>query len=160
LAPVQRIRALTMQFPESWLRALVNPAIDTEALGHRLTMAGLEVEETAPAAPPFEGVVVAHILAVEPHPQADRLRVCRVDDGSGEPLQIVCGAPNAAAGMKAPLARVGARLPGGVQIGVAKMRGVESAGMLCSARELGLSQDHAGLLELPADLPVGQCLRK
>jgi len=149
-----------MQFPESWLRALVNPAIDTEALGHRLTMAGLEVEETAPAAPPFESVVVAHILAVEPHPQADRLRVCRVDDGSGEPLQIVCGAPNAAAGMKAPLARVGARLPGGVQIGVAKMRGVESAGMLCSARELGLSQDHAGLLELPADLPVGQCLRK
>src|SRR5690606_16268786 len=149
-----------MQFPESWLRALVNPAIATDELAHRLTMAGLEVEETAPAAPPFTGVVVARIVAIAPHPDADKLRVCQVDDGSGELLQIVCGAPNAAAGLTVPLARVGAELPGGVKIGVAKMRGVQSAGMLCSARELGLSQDHAGLLELPGTLTPGQSLRE
>ncbi|MEI2414803.1 phenylalanine--tRNA ligase subunit beta [Orrella sp. JC864] len=149
-----------MQFPESWLRALVDPAISSEELGHRLTMAGLEVEDAVPAAPPFSGVVVAHIVEIAPHPDADKLRVCKVDDGSGEPLQIVCGAPNAAAGLKVPLARVGAQLPGGMQIGVARMRGVQSFGMLCSARELGLSQDHAGLLELAADAPVGQPLRE
>jgi phenylalanyl-tRNA synthetase beta chain len=149
-----------MQFPESWLRALVNPPIDTQDLAHRLTMAGLEVEETVPAAPPFSGVVVAHIVDIAPHPDADKLRVCQVDDGSGQPLQIVCGAPNAAAGMKVPLARVGAELPGGLSIRTARMRGVESAGMLCSARELGLSQDHAGLLELPADSVPGTSLRE
>lgn len=148
-----------MLFPESWLRSYVNPELDTEALSHRLTMAGLEVEETDSVAPAFSGVVVAHITHVEPHPNADRLRVCQVDDGSGAPLQIVCGAPNAAAGMKVPLARVGAGLPGGMKIGPVKMRGVESAGMLCSARELGLSQDHAGLLELDAEAPVGADLR-
>src|SRR5690606_13382169 len=139
-----------MQFPESWLRTFVNPGLGTDELSHRLTMAGLEVEETEPVAPPFSGIVVAHILEVEKHPDADKLRICRVDDGSGEPLQIVCGAPNAAAGLKVPLARLGAVLPGGMKIGKAKMRGVESFGMLCSARELGLSQDHAGLLELDA----------
>lgn len=149
-----------MQFPESWLRALVNPPIATDELAHRLTMAGLEVEETEPAAPPFSGVVVAHIVDIAPHPDADKLRVCQVDDGSGQRLQIVCGAPNAAAGLKVPLARVGAQLPGGMKIGTAKMRGVESAGMLCSARELGLSQDHAGLLELPADMAPGTPLRQ
>jgi phenylalanyl-tRNA synthetase beta chain len=149
-----------MQFPESWLRALVNPSIDTQELAHRLTMAGLEVEDTQPAAPPFSGVVVAHIVDIAPHPAADKLRVCQVDDGSGQRLQIVCGAPNAAAGLKIPLARVGAALPGGITIGTAKMRGVESAGMLCSARELGLSQDHAGLLELPADSVPGTPLRQ
>lgn len=148
-----------MLFPESWLRAFVNPDLDTDALSHRLTMAGLEVEETTPAAPPFSGIVVAHITGVAAHPDADKLRVCQVDDGSGTMLQIVCGAPNAAVGIKVPLARVGAELPGGMKIGTAKMRGVESAGMLCSARELGLSQDHAGLLELSADAPVGQSLR-
>lgn len=148
-----------MQFPESWLRALVNPAIGTEELAHRLTMAGLEVEETQPAAPPFSGIVVAHIVDIAPHPDADKLRVCQVDDGSGQRLQIVCGAPNAAAGLKVPLARVGAELPGGMKIGTAKMRGVESAGMLCSARELGLSQDHGGLLVLPADMAPGTSLR-
>jgi len=145
-----------MQFPESWLRALVNPAIDTATLAERLTMAGLEVEETAPVAPPMPGVVVARIVQTAPHPNADRLRVCQVDDGSGTLLQIVCGAPNAAAGIRVPLARVGAVLPGDIKINVAKMRGVESAGMLCSARELGLSQDHAGLLELPEDTTIGQ----
>ncbi len=123
-------------------------------------MAGLEVEETTSAAPPFSGIVVAHIVDVAPHPNADKLRVCQVDDGSGALLQIVCGAPNAATGIKVPLARVGAHLPGGMEIGTARMRGVESAGMLCSARELGLSQDHAGLLELDADAPVGQSLRQ
>ncbi|CAM4335766.1 phenylalanine--tRNA ligase subunit beta [Bordetella muralis] len=149
-----------MQFPESWLRALVNPTITTDELAHRLTMAGLEVEETTTAAPPFTGVVVAHIVSIAPHPDADKLRVCQVDDGSGELLQIVCGAPNAAQGLTVPLARVGAELPGGMKIGVAKMRGVPSAGMLCSARELGLSQDHAGLLELPGSLTPGQSIRE
>ncbi len=148
-----------MQFPESWLRAFVNPDLDTQALSHQLTMAGLEVEETNPAAPPFTGVVVARIVQAATHPNADKLQVCQVDDGSGSLLQIVCGAPNAAAGIKVPLARVGAQLPGGMLIGTAKMRGVESAGMLCSARELGLSQDHAGLLVLDDDATVGQSLR-
>ncbi|MBO1017756.1 phenylalanine--tRNA ligase subunit beta [Achromobacter sp. SD115] len=149
-----------MQFPESWLRTLVNPAIATDELAHRLTMAGLEVEDTVPAAPAFSGVVVGHIVEIAPHPDADKLRVCKVDDGSGELLQIVCGAPNAFAGLTVPLARVGAELPGGMKIGVAKMRGVQSSGMLCSARELGLSQDHAGLLELPAGMTPGQSIRE
>lgn len=149
-----------MQFPESWLRTLVNPPIATDELAHRLTMAGLEVEDTVPATPAFTGVVVGHIVEIAPHPEADKLRVCQVDDGSGTLLQIVCGAPNAAAGQKVPLARVGAELPGGMKIGVAKMRGVQSSGMLCSARELGLSQDHAGLLELPAEMTPGQSIRE
>ncbi len=149
-----------MQFPESWLRTLVNPPIATDELAHRLTMAGLEVEDTVRAAPAFTGVVVAQIVEIAPHPDADKLRVCQVDDGSGMLLQIVCGAPNAAAGLKVPLARVGAELPCGMKIGVAKMRGVQSSGMLCSARELGLSQDHAGLLELPAEMTPGQSIRE
>ncbi|MDO9024677.1 phenylalanine--tRNA ligase subunit beta [Zwartia sp.] len=149
-----------MQFPESWLRALVNPEISTEELSHRLTMAGLEVEETNPVAPAFSGVVVAQILSAEQHPNADKLRVCMVDAGGSSPLQIVCGAPNAAAGLKVPLATVGATLPGGMAIGIAKMRGVESSGMLCSARELGLSQDHAGLLVLPESSVVGDSIRE
>ena len=149
-----------MQIPESWLRALVNPAIGTGELAHRLTMAGLEVEETQPAAPPFTGVVAAHIVAIAPHPDADKLRVCQVDDGSGQPLQIVCGAPNAAAGMTVPLARIGAELPGGMKIGKAKMRGVESFGMLCSARELGLSQDHGGLMTLDNSIAPGTPVRE
>ena len=123
-------------------------------------MAGLEVEETRTVAPAFSGVVVARIAAVSPHPNADKLRICRVEDGSGADLQIVCGAPNAAVGLKVPLARVGARLPGDMVIGPATMRGVESSGMLCSARELGLSEDHGGLLELDAGLPVGRPLRE
>lgn len=149
-----------MQFPESWLRHFVNPAdLSTEALSHKLTMAGLEVEEIQPVAPAFDGIVAARIESVEPHPNADKLRVCRVEDGSGQLHQIVCGAPNAAAGMTVPLARVGATLPGGMQIRVAKMRGVESHGMLCSARELGISQDHAGLMELGSHVPAGMDLR-
>ncbi|MCX9156050.1 phenylalanine--tRNA ligase subunit beta [Niveibacterium sp. 24ML] len=148
-----------MQFSEHWLRSLVNPALDSAALGHLLTMAGLEVEDAEPVAPAFSGVVVAQILEAQTHPNADRLRVCRVDVGAGESLQIVCGAPNAAAGMKVPCALVGAVLPGGFEIKAAKLRGVESFGMLCSAKELGISDESAGLLALPADFVVGSSLR-
>ncbi len=147
-----------MQFSEKWLRSFVDPAIDTAALSHLLTMAGLEVEELDPAAVAFTGVVVAEILSVVPHPDADRLRVCQVNAG-GEPLQIVCGAPNVAAGMKVPCATVGAKLPG-IDIKRAKLRGVESSGMLCSARELGISEEASGLLALPADAPVGTDIRE
>ena len=157
-----------MQFPESWLREFCNPPIGSQALADLLTMSGMEVEELRPVAPPFSGVVVAEILTAVPHPQADRLRVCTVDVGAlspSGPLQIVCGAPNARAGLKAPLAMVGAELPPGedgkpFRIGVGKLRGVESAGMLCSARELQLSDDHGGLLELAADAPVGTPIRE
>jgi phenylalanyl-tRNA synthetase beta chain len=154
-----------MQFPESWLREFCDPPIGTKALADLLTMAGFEVEELRPVAPPFSGVVVAEIVEAAPHPQADRLRVCKVDIGRGEPLQIVCGAPNARAGLRAPLATVGAELPPGADgkrqtIGIGRLRGVESAGMLCSARELGISDDAGGLLELDADAPVGQPLRE
>ncbi|MDR1462893.1 MAG: phenylalanine--tRNA ligase subunit beta [Azoarcus sp.] len=148
-----------MQFSENWLRTFVNPPLDSAALGHLLTMAGLEVEETRPVAPPFTGVVVARIVEAEKHPNADKLKLCKVDAGTGEYLQIVCGAPNAAAGMKVPCAKVGAKLPGGFAIKAAKLRGVESFGMLCSARELGLSDDHAGLLALPEDAPIGADIR-
>lgn len=147
-----------MQFSEKWLRSFVDPEIDTAALSHLLTMAGLEVEELDPAAAAFTGVVVAEVLSVAPHPDADRLRVCQVNAG-GEPLQIVCGAPNVAAGMKVPCAIVGAKLPG-IDIKRAKLRGVESSGMLCSARELGISEEASGLLALPADAPVGTSIRE
>ena len=156
-----------MQFSESWLRQFVNPPIDSEALSHALTMAGLEVEERRSLAPPFTKVVVAEIISAEQHPDADRLRVCRVNAGPNHSdLQIVCGAPNARAGIKIPCALVGAELPpsevGGkpFQIKVGKLRGVESNGMLCSGRELGLGEDHAGILELPKDAPVGEDLRE
>jgi phenylalanyl-tRNA synthetase beta chain len=148
-----------MKFSERWLRTLVDPPLDTAGLCDRLTMAGLEVEEAVPAAPAFSGVVVARIDAVAPHPNADRLRVCTVDAGKGSPLQIVCGAPNAAAGMKVPCALVGAVLPGGFTIKAATMRGVESSGMLCSAKELGIADDASGLLPLPDDAVVGADLR-
>ena len=144
---------------ESWLRTLVNPALDSDTLCHRLTMAGLEVEESAPAAPFFSGVVVAEIIAIEPHPDADRLRVCQVNTGTTT-VQIVCGAPNARLGLKAPLAQLGAVLPGDFKIGKAKMRGIESFGMLCSSKELGISDDTEGLLELAVDAPVGTDIRE
>jgi len=156
-----------MQFPESWLREFCNPPISTQQLADLLTMAGLEVEEMHPVAPPFSGIVVAEILEAVQHPNADKLRVCKVDAGAASPngpLQIVCGAPNARAGIRVPLAMVGAELPPGeddkpFKIGVGKLRGVESFGMLCSARELKLSEDHGGLLELPADTPLGINIR-
>ena len=149
-----------MQFPESWLRAYADPALDPDALADALTMAGLEVDESAPAAPPFSGVVVAQVLDVARHPEADKLTVCRVDAGAAAELTIVCGAPNVATGMRVPCALVGAELPGGFAIKEARMRGVVSQGMLCSARELGLSEDHEGLLVLPANAPVGGDLRR
>ena len=148
-----------MQFSEQWLRAYANPQIDSDELAARLTMSGLEVEDNAPVAPPFEGVVVALVKSVARHPNADKLTVCEVDDGSGKLSQIVCGAPNVAAGIRVPCARVGAVLPGDFRIKVAKMRGVESQGMLCSARELGLSEDHSGLMLLADDAPLGQDVR-
>ena len=154
-----------MQFPESWLREFCDPPLGTAELADTLTMAGLEVEELRPVAPPFTGIVVAKVLAVEPHPNADRLRVCRVDVGSGRELGIVCGAPNVAAGLKVPCALVGAELPpakegdAAFRIKLGELRGVKSEGMLCSARELKLSDDHAGLMLLPDDAPVGADLR-
>ncbi|HUF19587.1 MAG TPA: phenylalanine--tRNA ligase subunit beta, partial [Burkholderiales bacterium] len=149
-----------MQFSESWLRSLVNPSLATDELAHLLTMSGLEVEECRRMAPPFSGVVVGEIRRVEKHPNADRLTVCEVDTGSGGVFSIVCGAPNAAAGMKVPCALVGAKLPGEsfgkpFEIKAATMRGVQSRGMLCSARELGRSADHSGGLKLPADAAPG-----
>jgi phenylalanyl-tRNA synthetase beta chain len=149
-----------MQFSEQWLRAYVNPPIGSDELAARLTMAGLEVEGNEAVAPPFTGVVVAHVKHVSKHPNADKLTVCEVDDGSGENKQIVCGAPNVAAGIRVPCARVGAVLPGDFKIKEARMRGVESQGMLCSARELKLSEDHSGLMILDADAPVGQDVRE
>ena len=158
-----------MQFPESWLREFCNPPISTDALADLLTMSGLEVEEMRAVAPPFSGVVVGEIVEAVQHPNADKLRVCKVDAGAlspDGPLQVVCGAPNARVGIRVPLAMVGAELPpseeGGkpFKIGVGKLRGVDSYGMLCSARELKLADDHGGLLELPADTPVGMNIRE
>ena len=154
-----------MQFSEKWLRTLVDPPLTTGALAHLLTMSGLEVEQCVSVAPPFTGVVVGQVLSVEEHPNASKLTVCRVDVGSGHPLGIVCGAPNVVAGMKAPCALVGARLPGAsadqpLEIKAATMRGVESRGMLCSARELGLSDDHSGLLVISGDAAPGSDVRE
>ncbi|QSA95668.1 phenylalanine--tRNA ligase subunit beta [Methylococcus sp. EFPC2] len=148
-----------MRFSEAWLRTYVHPPVTTEQLVAQLTMAGLEVDAVEPVAGEFRGVVVGHVLEVEPHPQADRLRVCQVAAGGEAPLTIVCGAPNVTVGMKAPLAVEGAVLPGGMKIGKSKLRGVESFGMLCSARELGLEEGQGGLLALPSDAPVGADLR-
>lgn len=143
-----------MILSENWLREWVNPDLDSEALAHCLTMAGLEVDAVTPLAEGLSGVVIAEIVSAEPHPDADKLRVCSVNTGS-ETVQIVCGAPNASAGLKAPLAQPGATLPGGIKIKKAKLRGIESQGMLCSGAELQLSDDHDGLLALASDAPVG-----
>jgi phenylalanyl-tRNA synthetase beta chain len=147
-----------MKFSENWLRELVEIKADRAALAHALTMAGLEVEELTVLGEGLAGVVVAEIVATEKHPEADRLQVCKVNVGQGELLQIVCGAPNARVGIKVPLATVGASLPGGMSIKAAKLRGIESFGMLCSAKELGIDADASGLLELPLDAPVGKSL--
>ena len=150
-----------MKVPYSWLRDWVEVPWAAAEVGARLTMAGFELEALGTAAPPFSEVVVAEILSCEPHSQAEKLQVCRVSVAVGEPpLQIVCGASNARAGLKSALARVGAVLPGNVQIGAAKLRGVESQGMLASAKELGLGENSEGILELPADAPVGLELRE
>jgi phenylalanyl-tRNA synthetase beta chain len=148
-----------MKISENWLREWVNPPVSTEELATQLTMAGLEVDSVEPAAADFEGVLVGHVLKVEPHPDADKLRVCQVDVGQGEALNIVCGAPNVHEGMRAPTAVVGARLPGDFKIKKAKLRGVPSFGMLCSAKELGMAEASEGLLPLPSDAPVGADVR-
>ncbi|TCP10282.1 phenylalanyl-tRNA synthetase beta subunit [Crenobacter luteus] len=148
-----------MKFSENWLRRWTSPAIDSDALSHLLTMAGLEVEETEAAAPAFTGVVVAEVKEVVKHENADRLRVTKVDVGTGELVQIVCGAPNVAVGLKVPCALPGAVLPGDFKIKPTKMRGVESGGMLCSGKELGVPDEVDGLLVLPADAPVGVSIR-
>ncbi|AOW13671.1 phenylalanine--tRNA ligase subunit beta [Hydrogenophaga crassostreae] len=154
-----------MQFPESWLRSFCNPAISSQQLADTLTMAGLEVEELTPVAPPFTGIVVGQILSAEQHPNADRLRICQVDVGQAEPLNIVCGAPNARVGIKVPCATVGAELPPGedgkpFKIKLGKLRGVESQGMLCSAKELKTSEENDGLLELGDDAVIGRNIRE
>ena len=154
-----------MQFSENWLRTLVDPKLATPELAHLLTMSGLEVEDCREVSPPFTGVVVGKVLGVEKHPNADKLKVCQVDVGAAQALGIVCGAPNVVQGMKVPCALVGARLPGAspdqlFEIKAATMRGIESHGMLCSARELGLSDDHGGLLNLRADAPIGGDVRE
>ena len=149
-----------MKISENWLRTWVNPAIDSEKLSDQLTMLGLEVDDLSPAAKPFTGVVVGEVLTVEQHPDANRLRVTTVNIGSGEPLQIVCGAPNVRAGMKAPVAIIGAVLPGDFKIKKGKLRGIESQGMLCGASEIDLEDKIDGLLELPNDAPVGVNVRE
>ena len=153
-----------MQFSESWLRSLVNPSLSSGELAHLLTMAGLEVEEMIAVAPPFDKVVVAQVLTMEKHPDADRLSVLTVDAGQGEPLTIVCGAPNVTVGMKAPCALVGAKLPSNdierpIEIKQAKVRGIASFGMMCSAKELGIAEESSGLMELAAVATVGQSIR-
>jgi phenylalanyl-tRNA synthetase beta chain len=143
-----------VRFSEQWLREWVDPKLSTEDLAHQITMAGLEVDAIEPVAGSFSGVVVAQIVSAEQHPDADKLRVCQVNTGA-ETVQIVCGAPNARAGLKAPLATVGGLLPGGLEIKRARLRGVESQGMLCAEQELGLSEANEGLMELAGDAPVG-----
>jgi phenylalanyl-tRNA synthetase beta chain len=146
-----------MKISHRWLGEWVDSGLSAEAIAERFTLAGLEVDSIEPVAPPLDGVVVAEIVSVEPHPDADRLRVCRVV-GDSEERTIVCGAPNAREGLKAPLATLGTQLPGGLKIKPAKLRGVGSEGMLCSEPELGLGEDADGLMALPADAPVGQPL--
>ena len=153
-----------MQFSENWLRTMVDPNMTSDELAHMLTMSGLEVEEVEAVAPPFSNVVVAKVLEVARHPNADRLNVCQVDAGTGTLLNIVCGAPNVRAGMKVVCAMAGAILPPGddgkpFEIKVGQLRGVESQGMLCSARELKISDEQGGLMDLPDDAPIGQNFR-
>jgi phenylalanyl-tRNA synthetase beta chain len=148
-----------MRFSEAWLREWVSPEVDTRTLAYQLSMAGLEVDALEPAAPEFRGVVVGLVRAVAPHPSAEKLRVCEVDVGQAERLPIVCGATNVAEGMRVPVALVGAALPGDFRIKRANLRGIESLGMICSAKELGLAESSDGIMPLPADAPIGEDLR-
>ena len=147
-----------MKFSEQWLRTWVNPQVSSDELVARLSMAGLEVDSVTPAAGQFSGIVVGEVLSTEQHPDADKLRVCQVSNGV-ETFQVVCGAPNVRPGLKIPFAMIGAELPGDFKIKKAKLRGVESNGMLCSAAELQISEENDGLLELAADAPVGEDVR-
>lgn len=148
-----------MKINHQWLKSWVATDLDAATVAECFTLAGLEVDGCTPVAPPLEGVVVGEIIAIEPHPNAERLRVCRVH-GDSQERTIVCGAPNARLGLKAPLATLGTVLPGGVKIKPTKLRGVASAGMLCSEPELGLGDEASGLMELPSDAPVGQSLTR
>ena len=148
-----------MKFSEKWLREWVDPPVTTEELVEQLTMAGLEVDSVEPAAAGLEALLVGEVISVDKHPDADKLKVCQVSIGDDTPLQIVCGAPNVEAGGKYPLAPVGARLSPDIKIKKSKLRGVESLGMLCSATELGLGDDHSGLMTLPADAQAGQSIQ-
>ena len=149
-----------MIFTEEWLRQYVNPALGTDELADALTMAGLEVEEVRTIAPAFSGVVVGEVLSCRDHENSDHLHVCEVNAGTGETLQIVCGAPNVRAGIKVACATIGAVLPGDFRIKKSKLRGVVSMGMLCSTRELGINEDHNGIWILPDDAPVGVDIRQ
>ncbi|MCU7808084.1 MAG: phenylalanine--tRNA ligase subunit beta, partial [Candidatus Thiodiazotropha sp. (ex Semelilucina semeliformis)] len=148
-----------MKFSEAWLREWVNPPVKTQELADQLSMAGLEVDSVTPVAASFQGVVVGEVLEKEAHPDADKLSVCQVTVGGDELLQIVCGARNVSTGMRVPVATVGALLPGDFKIKKAKLRGVQSLGMICSASELGLAESSDGIMPLPVDAPVGDDFR-
>lgn len=148
-----------MRFSEAWLREWVNPPVDTQQLADQLSMAGLEVDAVEPAAPAFKGVTIGLVRGITPHPDAAKLRICTVDVGQDDPLQIICGAANVAEGMRVPVATIGAVLPGDFKIKKAKLRGVASFGMICSASELGLAESSEGILPLPADAPLGEDFR-
>ncbi|MGB5292972.1 MAG: phenylalanine--tRNA ligase subunit beta, partial [Lysobacterales bacterium] len=148
-----------MLFSVNWLKQWVDINLPVDELSGKLTASGLEVDTVEPVAAPFSGVVVAEITSCEQHPNADKLKLCSIDFGGDEPAQVVCGAPNARAGIKIPLAKVGAVLGEDFKIRKAKLRGIESFGMACSARELGLSNDHSGLMELPGDATLGMDIR-
>ena len=149
-----------MKFSEQWLREWVDPPVSTEVLCEQLTAAGLPVESVEPVAGQLERVVVGEVVAVERHPQADKLSLCTVDVGGEETLSVVCGAPNVYPGMRAPMAMPGARLPGGVKIRRSKIRGVQSNGMLCSAVEIGLGEDADVIVALDEAAPVGTTLEE
>lgn len=148
-----------MKISENWLREWANPELNTDQLVSQLTMAGLEVDSVESAAPEFNKVVVAEVISCEQHPDADRLNLCQVNDGSKHPVQVICGASNVKAGLKIAFAQVGAELPG-FKIKKAKLRGVESFGMICSEKELQLSDNSEGIMELPADAPISMPLEQ
>jgi len=148
-----------MKFSEQWLREWVNPNVNTDTLAEQLTMAGLEVDSVEPAAPAFDNVLVGEVVSMEPHPEADRLNLCQVNVGQSENLSIICGASNVSVGVRVPTAVIGATLPGDFKIKKAKLRGIESFGMLCSAKEIGIAESAEGLLLLPGDAPVGESIR-
>lgn len=149
-----------MKFSENWLREFINPPLSTEQLIEQLTMLGLEVDALQVAAPPLKHVTVAQVLEIKPHPNADKLNICDVDDGSGTVFQVICGATNVKTGGRYPYAKMGALLPGNIEIKKTKLKGEESVGMLCSEAELGISEDSSGLMELPTDAPVGQNIQE
>ena len=148
-----------MNISTRWLREWVNPDVSDLELSEKLTMAGLEVDQIAPVAPPFEGLVVGHVVACGKHPNADKLSLCEVDVGTGENLQIICGAPNVRQDLKVAVATVGSVLPNGLKIKRAKLRGVESNGMLCSESEIGISEAHDGIIELDSKAKIGDDVR-